>query len=103
MSGAEILDACIAEYSRWGQWGPGDRLGAMNLVGSEQVRAAAALVQDGTVISLTLAYDQAGSRPGGIRSNPQLVTTATGTDHVPEVQDQLLGSIGPVRRTWAPA
>jgi hypothetical protein len=28
-----ILEDYIARYSRWGQWGPDDQLGAMNLVG----------------------------------------------------------------------
>lgn len=36
----------------WGRWGPDDEAGAPNLIGPEQVRAAAALVQLGRVISL---------------------------------------------------
>jgi len=54
-----VLDDYIARLSRWGRWGPNDQLGALNLVGAEQVRAAAMLVRDGKVISLTPAL-----RPG---------------------------------------
>ncbi|MET8828059.1 cyclase family protein [Streptomyces sp. NPDC004610] len=95
MSGIQILDDYIAAYSRWGRWGPDDQLGAMNLVGPDEVRAAAALVRDGTVISLTLPYDQAGPQPGGMRSNPHLVTTATGTDHLSGAQEAFLSAFGP--------
>ena len=90
-----ILEDYIARYSRWGQWGPDDQLGAMNLVGPEQVRAAAALVRAGQVISLTMPYDQRGpQRAGGRRSNPQLITLATGTDALAGAQDQLGGGMG---------
>ena len=90
-----ILEDYIARYSRWGRWGPDDQLGATNLVGPEQVRAAAALVRDGQVISLTMPYDQTGPQRGGLRSNPRLITTATGTDVLAGAQDRLgLGSLG---------
>jgi hypothetical protein len=89
MTTIEILDDYIAKFSRWGLWGDNDQLGAMNLVGPEQVRTAAALVRDGRVISLALPFDQNGPQPGGLRSNPRLVSTATGTDH-------LAGAQGPV-------
>jgi kynurenine formamidase len=90
-----ILEDYIARYSRWGQWGPDDQLGAMNLVGPEQVRAAAALVRAGQVISLTMPYDQRGpQRAGGRRANPQLITLATGSDALAGAQDQLGGGMG---------
>jgi kynurenine formamidase len=89
-----IVDDYIARYSRWGMWGEDDQLGAMNLVGPEQVRAAAALVRDGKVISLTLPYDQQGPQPGGMRSNPLLVATATGTDVLAGTQRDFLGDFG---------
>lgn len=54
MAGTQILDDYITRLSQWGQ---DDQLGALNLVGPEQVRAAATLVRDGTVISLTLPCD----------------------------------------------
>lgn len=94
MNHTAVLDDYIAKYSRWGTWGDDDQLGAMNLVGPEQVRAAAALVRDGKVISLTLPYDQHGPQPGGIRSNPQLITTATGTDAIASAQDYFPGDFG---------
>jgi kynurenine formamidase len=37
----------------WGRWGAEDEVGAPNLIGAAQVRAAAALVRTGQVISLT--------------------------------------------------
>jgi kynurenine formamidase len=95
MTGTQILDDYITRLSRWGRWGQDDQLGALNLVGAEQVRAAAMLVRDGKVISLTLPYDQNGPQPGGLRSNPQLITTATGTDHLAGVQDEALSALGP--------
>jgi len=96
MTATEILDDYITRFSRWGRWGEDDQLGALNLVGPEQVRAAAALVRDGRVISLALPYDQNGPQPGGLRSNPQLITTATGTDHIAGAQGQLLAALGPI-------
>jgi len=89
-----VLTDYIGRLSRWGMWGEDDELGAMNLVGPEQVRAAAALVRDGRVISMSLPYDQAGPQPGGLRQNPLLVTTATGTDHLAGRQRKSLASFG---------
>ena len=36
----------------WGRWGQADERGALNHIGAEQVRNAAALVQSGQVVSL---------------------------------------------------
>jgi hypothetical protein len=66
----------------------------MNLVGPQQVRAAAASVRDGKVTALTLPYDQHGPQPGGLRSNPQMLTTATGTDHVAGAPEYFSGDFG---------
>ena len=38
--------------STWGLWGDDDEIGTLNLIGPEQVRAAAALVRRGSVFSL---------------------------------------------------
>ncbi len=38
--------------STWGLWGDDDEIGTLNLIGREQVRAAAALVRRGSVFSL---------------------------------------------------
>ena len=40
------------EFKNWGRWGPDDQLGMTNLITPEKIKEAAALVQDGTVISL---------------------------------------------------
>jgi len=76
----DVVQNYIDRLSRWGLWGPEDQLGALNLVTGKHVAAAAAGVKAGKVISLTLPYDQAGPQPGGLRNNPILMTTATGTD-----------------------
>ena len=39
---------------RWGRWGPEDEAGALNLIGPEEVRAAAGLVRSGRVVRLGL-------------------------------------------------
>ena len=57
MTDTTIVDDYIARYSRWGMWGEDDQLGAMNLAGTDQVRAAAALVRDGKVISLIFSNE----------------------------------------------
>src|SRR5215467_7442599 len=36
----------------WGRWGDGDELGALNLLGAEQVRRGMAAVRDGVVVPL---------------------------------------------------
>ena len=93
----ELLHEYIASCSNWGRWGSDDEVGALNLVGPEEVMRAARLVKKGIPFSLTLPYDQAGPQPGGFRNNPQLLLTATGTDHVGGAQDPLPGGFGPSR------
>src|SRR5262245_4860625 len=92
-----VLADYIARFSRWGRWGDDDEIGAMNLVGPDQIRAAAGLVTAGKTISLTLPYDQRGPQPGGFRVNPRIVTTATGTDHLAGQQDPLPWNWGPAK------
>jgi kynurenine formamidase len=94
---AQVLAGYVDRLSRWGRWGADDQLGALNFVGPAQVAAAAALVLDGRVISLSLPYDQRGPQPGGFRNNPQLIATATGTDHLAGAQDPLPGDWGPAK------
>jgi kynurenine formamidase len=43
--------------NNWGRWGEGDQRGTANLIGPEQVLAAARLVRKGAVFSLTLPID----------------------------------------------
>jgi hypothetical protein len=52
--------------STWGDFGPDDTLGRLNLVGPEQVRRGIAEVRDGIVFCLSLPLD----RPGGTVLNP---------------------------------
>ena len=49
---AEQFQQLFDEVSNWGRWGADDERGALNLITPERVRAAAALVRDGTTVSL---------------------------------------------------
>jgi kynurenine formamidase len=91
-----VVREYIEKYTNWGRWGEDDQLGALNFVGPDQVRSAAALVRTGEVISMSLPYDAHGCQVGGLRQNPQLMVTATGTDHLGGAQD-VLGPYGPAR------
>ncbi|OZM77103.1 cyclase family protein [Pseudonocardia sp. MH-G8] len=93
--GDGIIHDYIDKYSNWGRWGEDDQLGALNHVGPEQVRAAAALVRQGRVVSMTLPLDLKGPQSGGFRANPLNMMTATGTDYVAGKQDPLPGGFGP--------
>ena len=48
----EIMDRWKTEYSNWGRWGKDDQKGTLNLITDKKRREAAALVKDGTAISL---------------------------------------------------
>lgn len=76
----------MAASSSWGRWGEEDELGALNLVGPAQIRAAAAEVSTGDVVSLALPLDASGPQRGGRRHNPELLMLLTGTDHLAGVQ-----------------
>ncbi len=95
--GEDVVRDYIDRFSNWGRWGPDDELGAINYVGPEQVVAAAQLVRQGKVISMTLPYDLAGPQVGGFRANPLNMMTATGTDYVNGDQDPLPAGWGPAR------
>lgn len=90
----DVLKDYIDELSRWGRWGPDDELGALNLLTPQHVQAAAKEVMAGKVISMTLPYDQAGPQQGGLRHNPMLLATATGTDAVSGKQQELFAAFG---------
>ena len=85
-NGEQRLRRAIAENSNWGRWGADDQLGALNLVGPEQVAAAAAAVRRGHVVSLALPLDARGPQAGGRRGNPRLHMLAPGTDHLAGIQ-----------------
>ena len=95
--GEAIVRDYIDRLSNWGRWGPDDELGAINFVGPEQVVAAARLVRQGKVVSMTLPYDLAGPQVGGFRANPLNMMTATGTDYRSGAQDPLPAGWGPAR------
>ncbi|MQA84097.1 MAG: cyclase family protein [Streptosporangiales bacterium] len=84
----------IDKYSNWGRWGDDDQLGALNLVGPQEIVVAAGLVRQGKVISLTLPYDLKGPQTGAFRPNPHNMMTATGTDYLAGAQDPLPGRWG---------
>jgi kynurenine formamidase len=92
-----LLHHYIDKCSNWGRWGDDDQLGALNLVGPEEIQRAARLVRKGKPISVTLPYDQRGPQSGGFRSNPRLFPTTTGLDHLAGAQDPLPGGFGPAR------
>jgi kynurenine formamidase len=95
--GEDIVRDYIDRFSNWGRWGADDELGALNYVGPEQVVAAAQLVRQGKLISMTLPYDLAGPQVGGFRANPLNMMTATGTDYLSGAQDPLPAGWGPAR------
>jgi kynurenine formamidase len=45
------------ELSNWGRWGPDDQIGALNLITPAKRRQAAAVVKDGTSVSLAADAD----------------------------------------------
>jgi hypothetical protein len=61
------------DHSTWGDWGPDDQLGRLNLIGPEQVRKGVAEVKTGQTFCLSLPLDL----PGGnvlspVRHPPKL-------------------------------
>jgi len=71
--------------SNWGRWGDDDERGTTNLVTPERLVAAAQLVRTGKVFSLGIPFDETGPQPGGVRSNPLHLMSATGhaQEHLP--------------------
>ncbi|PJJ61504.1 cyclase family protein [Compostimonas suwonensis] len=47
----------------WGRWGSSDEIGALNLVGPDEVRRAASLVREGTVVALAQPSGAEGAVP----------------------------------------
>jgi kynurenine formamidase len=92
--GDDVIRDYIGKFSNWGRWGEQDELGALNHVGPEQIRTAAALVRQGKVVSMGLPLDLTGPQSGGFRANPLNMMTATGTDYLAGKQDPLPGGFG---------
>ena len=77
---AEIAARAEA-FRNWGRWGEDDVLGTLNFIDAAKRAEAAALVQDGEVISLAQAFDTNGPQKGWRRrTNPVHTMTDTGTD-----------------------
>jgi kynurenine formamidase len=68
------------ELSNWGRWGSDDELGTLNLIDAQAVRRGAAVVRDGTAITLGLALGHDGPHTNELygRFNPQHYMTAIG-------------------------
>ncbi|WP_344417486.1 cyclase family protein [Pseudonocardia ailaonensis] len=83
-----MVEPCIDDVRRigescsnWGRWGTDDELGTLNLITPESVRAGAATVELGEVISLGLPYNSAGPQTGGFgRFNPIHMMIRDGND-----------------------
>lgn len=76
----EIARATEA-YRNWGRWGAEDVLGTLNFIDEAKRRAAAALVSQGRVISLSQSFDMNGPQKGWRRrTNPVHTMLDTGTD-----------------------
>ncbi|NNE73191.1 MAG: cyclase family protein [Acidimicrobiales bacterium] len=73
----EFLDI-QAQVRNWGRWGDDDRLGTLNFLTDEVVRAAATEVQTGRRISLATPLESNGMQLGAIpgRVNAELTTFA---------------------------
>ena len=61
----EQLEGWMTELSNWGRWGPDDQFGALNLITPAKRMQAAALIETGTVVSLSHNFltEQAADAP----------------------------------------
>jgi len=77
---AEIAARAEA-FRNWGRWGEGDVLGTLNFIDAAKRVAAASLVREGRVVSLSQSFDTNGPQKGWRRrTNPVHTMTDTGTD-----------------------
>ena len=53
----------IEQFSNWGRWGPDDVHGALNHITPEKTREAAALVQEGEIVSCSRILEWAPKPP----------------------------------------
>lgn len=92
----DVLDEYVAKYSNWGRWGDDDGRGTANHITPSLVRAAAALVRTGQVVSLAMHFDQNGPQTGANgRFNCLRYSVATGTDHA---ENRQMWAGGPLPR-----
>jgi kynurenine formamidase len=64
--------------SNWGRWGADDQRGTINLIGADEVRAAAALVKKGKIFDLGIPLDEHGPQDGRERFNPVRLMSVIG-------------------------
>lgn len=82
-----VLADYRARLSNWGRWGADDEIGTANLITPERVKAAAADIVDGRVISIAMPIDQNGPQSGrNGRFNALRYSTSTGADHAAGLQ-----------------
>jgi kynurenine formamidase len=67
----------LERLSNWGRWGPGDRLGTLNLITDEHRRRASALVTAGRVVSCAWDIDTV-EQPGASHTAPRRMMLSTG-------------------------
>jgi kynurenine formamidase len=77
MTEPDVLRATAKIVSNWGRWGDEDERGTLNLIGPEELIAAARLVRRGAIFSLAAPLHGSGPQePGGLRINPLHFMTA---------------------------
>jgi len=69
------------EGSNWGDFGPDDQVGRLNLITPERRRAAAAEVREGLAFNLSLPLDYPRGQLIGFRNPPRLFTTSGAHGH----------------------
>jgi kynurenine formamidase len=82
----ENFDYLAEKLRNWGRWGAADQRGALNHIGPEALKNAAAQVQSGKLFNLGLRFDKNGPQPaGGDRFNPKVYVTDLFTPLNPNV------------------
>lgn len=79
------FDKMAEKLRNWGRWGPEDMRGALNHIGPETLKNAAAEVKSGKLFNLGLKFDKNGPQPGGGRFNPKVYVTDLFTPLNPNV------------------
>jgi len=69
------FDQLAEKLRNWGRWGEADQRGALNHIGPETLKNAAAEVRDGKLFNLGLKFDRNGPQLGRGRFNPLVYPT----------------------------
>ena len=69
------FDRLAEQLRNWGRWGEADQRGALNHIGPQTLKNAAAEVRDGKLFNLGLAFDRNGPQLGRGRFNPMVYPT----------------------------